>query len=277
MQLLQKPATGEVPHITWCLTGPLTSLPIHAAGLYGATDQPKIFDYVVSSYTPTLTALLTAKRPLAQDSGIPRLLAVSQPSALHLPPLLGTVLEVNVIQTIQASTGRLSITLLNDQEATVAAVLQGMKKCNWIHLACHAVQDAANPTDSAFILADGRLTLMEMTKQFFPHAELAVLSARTAKGDKQLPEEAIHLAAGMLMAGYQSIVGTMWSFSDDDGPIIAEQFYKYLIDEADGDSSRAAYALHHAVAHLRSIRGENDFARWVPFIHLGICSPLHPT
>jgi CHAT domain-containing protein len=182
-----------------------------------------------------------------------------------------------VIQVIQASTGRLPIIRLNDREATVAAVLQGMKECNWIHLACHGVQDAASAIDSAFLLIDGRLTLREIMKQSFSHTELAVLSAcQTAKGDKVLHEEAIHLAAGMLMAGYGSVIATMWSIRDDDGPIIAEQFYKYLVDEAGGDSSRAAYASHEAVAHLRKARGEGDFASWVPFIHLGICSPLHP-
>jgi CHAT domain-containing protein len=113
-------------------------------------------------------------------------------------------------------------------------------------------------------------------KQSFTHTELAVLSAcQTAKGDSKLPEEAIHLAVGMLMAGYGSVVGTMWSIRDYDAPIIAEKFYKYLIDEAGGHGSRAAYALHNAVAHLRDVRGENNFPSWVPFVHLGIClSPL---
>ena len=148
-----------------------------------------------------------------------------------------------------------------------------MRECHWIHLACHGVQDATNVTDSAFVLVDGRLTLREIMKQSFSHTELAVLSAcQTAKGDKELSEEAVHLAAGMLLAGYGSIVATMWSIRDDDGPIIAEKFYRHLIVEASGDSTRAAYALHEAVAHLRDIRGEKDFASWVPFIHLGICS-----
>ena len=157
----------------------------------------------------------------------------------------------------------------------VSAVLQGMEGCDWIHIACHGVQDATNATDSAFVLIDGKLTLKEIMRRSFSHTEFAFLSAcHTAKGDKALLEEAIHLAAGMLMAGYGSVVGSMWSIRDDDGPIIAEYFYKYLIEEASGDSGRAAYALHHAVAHLRKIRGEDDFASWVPFIHLGICSPL---
>ena len=111
-------------------------------------------------------------------------------------------------------------------------------------------------------------------KQTFSHTELAFLSAcQTAKGDSKLPGEAIHLAAGMMMAGYGSVVATMWSIQDEDGPIVAEKFYKYLIEEADGDSSRAAYALHYAVAHLREIVGEEKFMRWAPFIHFGTCSP----
>ena len=165
--------------------------------------------------------------------------------------------EANAIQTILASTGCLPITRLNDQEATVAAVLQCMKECNWIHLACHGVQDATSATDSAFLLIDGRLTLKETMKQSFSHTELAVLSAcQTAKGDKNLHDEAIHLAAGMPVAGYGSVVASMWSIRDEDGPIIAEQFYKYLVEEGGGGGGRAAYALHNAVAHLRDVRGE---------------------
>jgi CHAT domain-containing protein len=277
VKFLQKPAANKLPHITWCLAGYLTFLPIHAAGLYGAKDQPKIFDYVVSSYTPTLGALLSAMHRPASGVGT-RLLAVSQPATSHQKPLPGTVHEVDAIQTIHYTTGRLPFTRLNDQEATVTAVLQSMKECNWVHLACHGVQDDDNVIESAFLLFDGQLTLKEIMRQSFSHAELAILSAcQSAKGDSALPEEAIHLAGGMLMAGYRGVVGTMWSIRDDDAPIITEKFYTYLIVEAGGDSTKAAYALHKAVGHLRDSSDGHDFARWVPFIHLGICSMSGPS
>jgi len=87
----------------------------------------------------------------------------------------------------------------------VATVLQSMKECGWIHLACHGIQDATSPTDNTFLLADGRLTLHEIMKQY---TQLAVLSAcQTTKGHIELSEETIHLAAGMLMAGYGNVVG----------------------------------------------------------------------
>lgn len=71
-----------------------------------------------------------------------------------------------------------------------------------VHFACHAVQDTTNPTQSGFILHDGRLELESIMKMKLPNARLAYLSAcQTATGDDQLSEEAVHLAAGMLMAG----------------------------------------------------------------------------
>jgi CHAT domain-containing protein len=255
----------------------LTFLPIHAAGLYDGKDQPKIFDYVVSSYTPTLSALLSAKRCPPQSNQTTQLLTISQSATPGLSCLPGTVTEVDAIEALQHRTGRFHITRLDDREATVTATLQHMNKCNWIHLACHGIQDSARPTNSAFGLIDGPLPLSKIMKQSFAHTELAFLSAcQTAKGDNKLPEEAIHLAAGMMMAGYGSVVATMWSIQDNDAPIIAEKFYEYLIDKVNGDSRRAAYALHHAVSHLRKTRGEANFSSWVPYIHLGICSPHSP-
>ena len=233
---------------------------------------PKIFDYVVSSYTPTLAALLTTQRHRPKSTQPPRLLVITQPATPGQNPLPGTLHEANAIRSLQTQPSQLDITRLNDREATVAATLQHMNGCNWIHLACHGDQDAANPTESAFILIDDRLTLKEIMKQSFTHTELAFLSAcQTAKGDSELPEEAIHLAAGMLMAGYRSVVATMWSILDDVAPVVAEKFYKHLINEGKGDSTRAAYALHDAMVHVREMRGEKDFMSWVPFIHLGVC------
>lgn len=209
------------------------------------------------------------------------MLGVSQPTGLPY-----TKVEIETIRDLCDS--RLDLHWLNDKEASKEAVLRHMKTCNWVHLACHGTQ---NGTESAFHLADGKLTLRDILKNSHArsdvpkdsiapantvknppaHAELAILSAcQTAMGDEQMPEEAIHLAAGMLMTGYSSVVATMWSILDPDGPIIARELYKHLLEEGRGDSTKAAYALHHAVNCLRQTVGEKEFVRWVPFIHLGV-------
>ncbi|THU86946.1 hypothetical protein K435DRAFT_682640, partial [Dendrothele bispora CBS 962.96] len=138
------------------------------------------------------------------------------------------------------------------------------------------IQDIINPLSSAFALYDGRLELNTLTRLSLKNAELAVLSAcQTATGDGNLPEEAVHLAAGMLAAGYHSVIATMWSIRDSDAPLIVDKLYANLLgcrDNSEGQKAKLtpAYALHEAVKHLREEVGEMNFVRWVPFIHFRV-------
>ena len=112
-------------------------------------------------------------------------------------------------------------------------------------------------------------------QQQIPNPDLAFLSAcQTSKGDLKLSDEVLHLAAGMLNAGYHGVVSTMWSISDMHGPESATEFYKYLLTEkgSEGlDGARAAYALDHAVKKVRESLGDSDaaFLTWVPYVHFG--------
>ena len=74
----------------------------------------------------------------------------------------------------------------------------------------------------------------------------------------------------MLMAGYPSVIATMWSIQDEDAPLIAEKVYAELLEGGVADTRKTARALHDAVAHLRDRVGEKNFARWVPYIHIGL-------
>lgn len=195
------------------------------------------------------------------------MLAVSQPSTPGYRPLPGTVTEV---EAIKDCIGDLNFSWLNMEEATVSAVLQKMEECNWCHFACHGVQHPTDPTKSAFALHDGPLDLKTIMSRSFKYAEIAFLSAcQTAKGDEHRPEEAVHLAAGMLIAGFQSVFATMWSIGDKDAPLVAKEVYTYLLQDHEISAGRGAYALHHAVGCLRETIGEDSFVQWVPFIHCG--------
>ncbi|CAE7107116.1 unnamed protein product, partial [Rhizoctonia solani] len=132
----KKVSTDNLPHITWCPTGAMTFLPLHAAGDY---DQPRsrVFDYVMSSYTPTLTALLeSTSHPLSPNS---RVLAVGQAATPGHAPLLGTALELDLVKAHMQGKG--DYTQLVNEQATITAVLEGMERHDWVHLACHAHQD----------------------------------------------------------------------------------------------------------------------------------------
>jgi len=169
----------------------------------------------------------------------------------------------------------MDVLLLEDAEATTERVKTEMKAHNWVHFACHGIQDVDEPLKSCVHLHDGRLELLEIMQQQIPNPDLAFLSAcQTSKGDLKLSDEVLHLAAGMLNAGYHGVVSTMWSISDMHGPEFAMEFYKYLLTEkgSEGlDRARAAYALDHAVKKVRESLGDSDaaFLTWVPYVHFG--------
>ncbi|KAG9120214.1 hypothetical protein FRC07_004375 [Ceratobasidium sp. 392] len=260
------PGNDDLPRVTWCTAGPLAFLPLHAAGRYDEVDSKfKAFNYIVSSYTPTLSTLLAPPKPSSNFHGI---LAVGQASLDTTNALPATVEELDVIY--QHAKG-LAITRLDEKDATPQAVLEAMRAHSWVHLACHAEQNMDDPTKSCFQLYGGALDLTTMTEEPLEHAGFAFLSAcQTAAGDEDLPDEAVHLAAGMLIAGYQTVIATMWSINDRDAPLVADKVYGHLLEGGKPDSTKAAKALHVAVKSLRDTIGEEKFAAWVPFIHIGL-------
>lgn len=254
----------KLPHLTWCTTGPLAFLPLHAAGSYDGY-QPNAFDLVISSYTPTLSALLAPTPPTSPLSGV---VAVGQANTIGLPPLPYTERELEAIKEHTKSSRFLQ---LDGDNATVESVLKAMDEYSWVHLACHATQHPDDPAQSSFYLHGGRLTLSAITNKSFKNKGLAFLSAcETAAGNEELPDEAVHLAAGMLMAGYPSVIATMWSVQDEDAPEVAGEVYSELLRNGEMDCTRAAIALHKAVASLREKVGHESFNRWATFIHIGL-------
>ncbi|KDN41593.1 hypothetical protein RSAG8_07394, partial [Rhizoctonia solani AG-8 WAC10335] len=255
----------HLPHVTWCPTGPLSFLPLHAAGDYSQPSS-QIFDYVISSYIPTLTAL-SPTTPSSLDRKC-RVLAIGQATTPGQSPLPGTIVELAHVK--HHTHEKAEYLQLIDNEATTVAVLDAMEQHDWVHLACHAHQNPNEPTKSGFYLHDDTLDLMSINRRSFKNKGLAFLSAcQTATGDEMLPDEAIHLASGMLMAGYPSVIAMMWSVGDDDAPLVADKVYAQLMKDGKVGNREAGRALHYAVAALREQVGEKAFARWVPYIHIG--------
>jgi CHAT domain-containing protein len=198
-----------------------------------------------------------------------QILVVSQPGTPGQDPLPYTTKEAAEIGKHFPD----EVRYLDGAHATTDAVIDAMKECSWVHFACHGIQASeGDPTKSAFLLHDGRLELSRLMSTSLPRAELAVLSAcQTAKGDGGLPDEAVHLAAGMLAAGYRSVVATLWSINDADGPVLADALYAALKRNRNaGGELKVAQALHEAVGQLRKTVGEAKFEHWVPFVHYGV-------
>ncbi|KAJ7442795.1 CHAT domain-containing protein [Mycena galericulata] len=273
-----KPKSAVPRRLWWCATGPFAFLPIHAAGIYkDAIDCTS--DYVVSSYTPTLTALLD---PPVHTTATFKFTAVIESHVPNYNPLPGALEELRKL--VAAVPDEWLTSLVNTTSETALAHL---RKSSIVHFACHGVQDFEQPLDSGLILSDGRLKVSEIMRR--PGGDnalaarksmsLAFLSAcETAKGDKTTPDEAMHLARSLLFAGFRGVVATMWTMDDFDGPKIAATFYEHLFKDCDPNSNppvlpdltQAATALHLAVAKLRREKPDIPFRRWVPFVHYGL-------
>ncbi|KAF8550413.1 hypothetical protein OG21DRAFT_1380692, partial [Imleria badia] len=265
---------GDLSRIFWCPTGHFVFLPIHGAGFYNTQhSRPghKVSDFVVSSYVPSLSILSLSHNPDAVPSGDLRLLAVRQPSSDGLPHLSGVGTELEHIRAAIRNSSSAQTVLLESEEGTVEEVLSLMKDADWVHFACHGSQDDVDRTNSGLCLADRRrLKISDIMALSRPHGGLAFLSAcETAMGDEGLSDEAIHIAAGMLFAGYGGVVGTMWTISDELAPRVARDVYSQLFrNGARPDYREAARALHDAIGHLRdSVKAPFDM--WLPFIHVG--------
>jgi CHAT domain-containing protein len=193
---------------------------------------------------------------------------VIQPSAPGASSIPNTEKELEFIE--QHLRGRENL-VLNRRDGTKGRVMKAMSDSNWLHLACHGTQRQDEPTKSGLILQDGHLTLEEIIKLDLPKAEFAFLSAcQTTTGDEKLSDEAVHIAGGMLLAGYRGVVATMWSIQDDLAPAVANEFYRRIMEnEGRPDSRKAAEALHYSVQQLRK-KGGIPLTSWIPFVHLGV-------
>ncbi|KAL5638093.1 hypothetical protein ACGC1H_002371 [Rhizoctonia solani] len=274
LDYINNPPAGNLPRLTWCTTGQLAYLPLHAAGYY---DRPKckVSDFVVSSYTPSLGALLPvgASEPVSLPHS--HMLAVASANAPGHTPTPYTRSELDVISR------RIKHPCVASQVMGPGArcenVLTEMEASDWLHFAGPIQAEITNPAKSYFQLEDGRLNFDTITQKSFRDKGLAFLSSCCEiVGDKggtqegqELVNEAVHLGSAMLTAGYRSVIATTGVVMDNDCPILADKVYELLLNDGTMDYRDSARALHEAVKVLRERLGDDKFYRWVPFIHIG--------
>lgn len=206
--------------IWWCCLGEFSFLPIHAAGIYrGSSPSVCVSDFFVSSYTPSLGALIDArKRPIPKEL---KVLAAAQPTpGGKWNSLTNVVSELEEIGKIVPPKNLIYLggndqLDLTGEHTSVQNVLEKLSEASVLHLACHGEQDIHNPMKSGFILANGeRLTIQELIKHRLPNAYMAILSAcHTASNDVEQPEEVMNLASALMFLGFESILGTKWYVS----------------------------------------------------------------
>ncbi|KAG1722186.1 CHAT domain-containing protein [Suillus lakei] len=256
--------------IWWCPTSVFNSLPLHAAGEYSRAHGQFLSWLYISSYTPSLMALIKARKSPDRSLPVP-FAAIGQ----NLPdgyshPLKAVEGELDLVQSLIPPLPTVSFTKITSVDAMKSRALRVLQDNTWLHFACHGIQNYEEPFKSAFLMRDHPLSLLDITQMDLSRHEFAFLSAcETAVGDLSTPDEVIHLAAGLQFAGVQSVVGTLWEVNDGTVGRLVKAFYRNLCGDCKMNSKRAARALHRAVQSLAS---DNDIPleQRIVFIHIGI-------
>lgn len=273
-----KPKSGitTLPRIWWIVSGPLSGLPLHAAGRYDRTSGLLIngvLDRAVSSYAPTARVLLYSKQTVSKAFNAQlhqrRALLVSMSKTEGQPDLPHAKPEVDAIQSVL---GKGTCTILETPD--VQTVLDSIRDTSYVHFSCHGKSDPRDPSNSALFLREGSmLNVRTITRQRLENAIVAYLSA-CETFDMQvetLAEEAIHITSGFQAAGFAHVIGTLWSVGDKSSMRVAETFYRNILDgngNIDVGGSRVAFALYDAIEKLRG--GGLDPLVWVPYAHSGV-------
>jgi hypothetical protein len=253
------------PRVWWAPAGPLTFLPLHAAGRHDSPGE-SVLDRAVSSYTPTLRALLHSRaRPATTGERLA--LAVAVPETPGHASLPATTREAAAFAAALTSAGAEPQVLVGPA-ATAEAVRAALPRAAFVHFACHASSDPADAEASHLLLHDGPLSVTELSRTPLDGAQLAYLSAcATARGSATLADDAVHLASALQLAGYPQVIGTLWEVGDDDAARTAEQVHQELA-RTTGGRPAAAHALHVVTRRMRAERPGSPWT-WAAHLHTG--------
>ena len=196
----------------------------------------------------------------------------SVPSRAVIPRLPFTRNEADAI--LAAAKGQRNFRAV-DFAATKEAVLGGaLRSYRIVHFATHGFLDTERPTLSSIVLSlvdedgqplDGFLRAQELYNLDL-NADLVVLSAcQTGLGKSIEGEGLIGLTRGLMYAGAQRVVVSLWNVSDRATASLMSRFYRDMLTAGKPPSA----ALRAAQLEVMKIKGwENPFY-WAPFVMQG--------
>lgn len=244
------------PRVWWVLTGSLSLFPVHAAGEHRSfTPGSTVIDRVVSSYSPTVKALLHAPKVKSLEPElplkVPAKVVLAHTGAEDIPH---SKKEIEDLMRILVAHQLKELASRPRQE-----ILNSMADCKIFHFAGHAESDALDLSKSHLVVGDGPdkapITVLDV-EQLKLHRQppfLAYLSAcETAKSqDVSLMDESIHLMGAFQLAGFQHVIGSLWKLLDDGSPDVACGVYMFMKSPAVDEDDTVAHALHDTLLRIR--------------------------
>lgn len=151
-----------------------------------------------------------------------------------------TTLEHNDLPFVEKEMDDLQRLFVNRIETTViqsptkVEVMSALRDHQIVHLSCHGVLSTIDPSQSRLLLSDWKesmLTVSDLIALNIQCSQLAFLSAcnTASTGDLRLLDESINLASAVQLAGYPSMVGSLWQISDRHSVEVTNDVYAWML------------------------------------------------
>ncbi|MGB6430982.1 MAG: CHAT domain-containing tetratricopeptide repeat protein [Candidatus Acidiferrales bacterium] len=230
-----------VPH------GPLHYIPFHA--LHDGTAY--LMDSFTLSYAPSASLFALSQRKPQCAATKSLVLGVPDENA---PAILDEVRAVSgVLPSVECFVG---------QAATLAVLKERGLSSRYIHIATHGEFRHDSPLFSGIRLGDSRLNLYDLYQLHLPAELVALSGCATGLNAVAAGDELLGLVRGLLCAGAQTLLLTLWDIHDQTAADFMKSFYGRL---RAGESKPVA--LQYAMIELREHHPHPCF--WAPFILVG--------
>ncbi|KAK6540848.1 hypothetical protein TWF694_008231 [Orbilia ellipsospora] len=259
---LDTPSNDDWPRVWWIPTGDLSLLPLHAAGYHfpRSANANTALDRVVSSYSPSIKALIYARQNLREDNDITSIsgdaVLVSMDKTPGHSDLNFAKEEISVLEGLLPG----HIPRVKLERPSKQAVIERLKSCKIFHFAGHGESDPTNPSNSSLLVNDWKqnpLTVDSLVKmdlrQISPWLAYLAACSTSNNSAEDLQDEAIHLAAACQLAGFRHVVGSLWEVSDRYSVDAAREIYTTI-----SCGKSVSLGVHRATRLLRDITSKRD-------------------
>jgi CHAT domain-containing protein len=234
-------------HLVFVPHGLLHYVPFHA--LFDGKSY--LVDSFTVSYAPSASIYSLCQAREGNSSGPSLILGVPDPQA----PAIADEVRALVDVLPQAE-------LFMANEASEDTLRTKGPTSRMIHIATHGYFRQDNPMFSAIRLGGSFLSLYDLYQLRLPVELITLSGCATGLNVVAGGDELIGLARGLLHAGAQSLVLSLWDVHDKSTAEYMRAFYRFL-----GEATTAPAALRAAMLQLRE-RYPHPY-QWAPFILVG--------
>ena len=240
--------------VVLCPHGPLSLLPMHAIK---CKDRTIIERWPVTYLpSPTFAGELTR---LPKSTRSDALLLANPTGGLH-----GAEDEIRDVEK-WLKRNAIESRCFSGSDATSARVLEAAPTASIFHFACHAQFDVEDFAKSGLVLADGRLTVRQLSAGVeMPKASLIFLSTcESARSNPGRIDELLALSRVFFCAGCPTVIASLWELEDVSASTFVDVFYKSWLN----DKQTIAVAFREAALKTKELHPNPR--EWAALISVG--------